>query len=131
MYLSTEAISPETHRQWFTSSLANPDRHMYIGDIRHAGKLGICRFDVGGDLKEAEVFLTLNPAMRGQNLSSILLKLSIDRFRESGVPGLRLWAKIRPGNTPSIRCFSSAGFMLSRGEGQWNFYTLRAIPDGI
>jgi UDP-2,4-diacetamido-2,4,6-trideoxy-beta-L-altropyranose hydrolase len=128
MYLSTDEIPLESHRRWFFASLEDPLRHMYIGEISNE-KIGICRFDIGLDSDTAEVFLTLNPAMCGKKLSGQFLLAATNAFFASGVATRRLWAKIRVGNTPSIRCFTALGFVPAGGDGVWNFYVWRVAGD--
>ncbi|CAB1370577.1 protein of unknown function [Denitratisoma oestradiolicum] len=96
---------------------------MYIGIADDGRKIGICRFDYLPAETTAEVFLTLNPEMRGMGLSSELLRMSIDTLSEPLGPDTRLWAKIRKQNVPSVRCFLAAGFQQCSHKEDWVFFT--------
>jgi UDP-2,4-diacetamido-2,4,6-trideoxy-beta-L-altropyranose hydrolase len=95
------------HRAWFESALANPDRHLLIGESDDAA-VGVLRFDVAGD--EATVSIYLTPQGRGRGVGPELLMRG-QAWLQSNLPQIaRIRAQIRPGNAASIAAFEAARY---------------------
>jgi len=74
-------ITLENHNKWFEKNFNNRKIKFYIGYIvkkNQRKKVGVVRFDIKS--KHALVSINLNPLMRGQNLSYILLASGIKKF---------------------------------------------------
>ena len=82
----------------------------------------MCRFDVSANGGTAEASINLNPAFRGQGLSTEVLQASIERFHSDVGSPLPLTATIRPANTASIHIFLAAGFTEVGSAAGFNHY---------
>lgn len=121
--LSTDEIAWPDHDRWFTASLSNPRRFIYIaeavpGDNTDNGDnansatrpVGMVRFDIDDAGEYAEVSINLNPDARGKGYGTVTLVEGIRRF-ELDRPDLRgTTALIRDTNAPSVAIFAKAGF---------------------
>ena len=101
-----EVVTPEQHRRWFSKSLADPVRILFMGMLGPR-KIGLVRFDRVGD--GWEVGINLNPAERGQGLGATLLRLGTEHFWAIN-PGQRLTAEVRLDNAASRKIFEACGF---------------------
>lgn len=103
---SSEPIPWETHVQWFTRKLADPQCRLWIVEACPA-TLGQVRFDLEG--RVAAISVGLDPAQRGRNLGALLIWAACRKLaREADVE--RIVAFIKPDNAASIRAFEKAGF---------------------
>jgi RimJ/RimL family protein N-acetyltransferase len=125
MFINTDEVSWDIHRNWFEKSLINPNRFLYIGyiEVKEDEKVGMCRFDIEINSNIADVSINLNPKMRGKHLSHQLLADSITVFWENRRISLK--ATIKKENTASIRCFSKCGFVLDSADTEYNHYLLK------
>lgn len=122
MFLNQNAVSWNSHKDWFEKSLLNPDRYMYIGYTEKKEKIGICRFDKNLTKNTAEVSINLNPTMRNKKLSHPFLGACIVIFfYHNKIP---LTAKIKNENIASINCFEKSGFILQREDETFKYYIL-------
>lgn len=122
MSISTDEISWEEHSRWYRDILADPNRYLYLGRLADNANVGICRFDVDTLKNVAHVSINLNPAMRGRNLSHVLLAAAIAAFWNE--KNVSLLATIKQGNAASIRCFLKCGFELVTDDGEQTYYRL-------
>lgn len=119
-------VSPETHVAWFARVLADPQRHLYIGEDASGASIGMVRFDDGPD-GDAEVSINLGAEVRGRGFGRELLREAISAHRRDA--GLRtLRARIRVGNTASVRLFRGAGFLVAGGSAEVIELVLREDP---
>ena len=122
-------INPEHHRQWWKDSLVNPNRRIFFGCLG-SRDVGVLRLDFRDS--EAEVSIYLDPAMTGLGLGPRIL-LAAQRWALEHTPLERLVATILPGNTASMRAFSSAGFVREEDSWVWALssaqpFNQRAVP---
>lgn len=103
-------ITFEAHCAWLNQTLADPQRHLLLGEI---GKrpVGSIRFD-RQPTAQAEVSLYLDPHLHGLGLGPHLLRAGQDWLRANAPDGatLRLLARVLPGNLASARLFETAGY---------------------
>lgn len=112
MSLHSEAVSLEEHLAWYTASLSNPLRVIFIGEDAETGvAVGMVRFDSDASPSPiAEVSLNIAPEQRGRGLGRAVLEAAIVAL-DARHPEIRaLTAVIRPENTASVRLFEAAGF---------------------
>ncbi len=115
-----EVIAWPVHRAWFESVLANPSRHLLIGESE-GRPVGVLRFDLARD--EAEVSIYLCPDKHGQGYGAALLAQGHRWLREH-CPGLRrVIAEVRSDNTASLALFRAQGYR--QWKQQW-VYTMEA-----
>lgn len=116
----------QDHVLWFTKSLQNNLRTMYIALDKKDSKLGIIRFDKfqddydnqenqGEQRKQenqknvAEISINLNPHFRGKGLAKpILTKALKTYFHDEKIS--YLLARIIPQNQVSLKLFTNLGF---------------------
>ena len=110
MFINTEIISFENHLRWYEESLEDPNRYIYIGEIR-SERFGVCRFDFDQKTLTTEVSININPVCRGKGLGKALLISSINKFEEEQNP--KLVAYVKKKNFASKKLFEYAGFFQS------------------
>ncbi|RLQ96778.1 GNAT family N-acetyltransferase [Falsibacillus albus] len=102
MSLNQNSIPYASHLVWYGSFLKSAN----VGLIVEEHDIPIAFFRVASD---GEVSITLNKDYRSKGLSHLIVNQSIHTSREFFTPELYI-AFIRPENTPSIKCFTKAGF---------------------
>jgi len=107
-----EIIPREAHARWYADVLADPARHLLIGE-EDGQPLGVLRYDLDARAADlAVVSLYLVPGLCGQGYGTLLL-LAGNRWLAERHPEItRLEASIRAGNTASRGAFQTAGFTL-------------------
>lgn len=98
------------HRAWFLAALADPRRHLLVGE--QAGRpVGIARIDLTGQ-RGAELSLYLDPDRQGEGLGPALIEAACRWLaRREEADWLR--ARVRPDNAASLAAFAQAGFCES------------------
>ena len=107
MFFNSKIPSYEEHIHWFNSSLNNPDRKLYIGEIAYT-KIGVCRFDRNAKSGVFEVSINMNPNCRGRGYGKCLLASSIRAVDKNSKT--EFLAKIKPKNQASLKIFKTLGF---------------------
>lgn len=104
----TKEISWAEHQRWFSGSLLNSNRRVYIIMLKDGSKIGVLRFDI--EAGSSVVSINISPKFRGLNYGKSALKKGCEvYFREN--PSVQyLVAKVKPGNTASLKAFENAGF---------------------
>ena len=114
-------IDRDAHEAWFLASLASDSRTIYLAEVE-GEPAGMVRFDREG--AAAEVSINLAPAFRGRGFAGEILAGAIGSYRDgNGIP-VRLLARIRPDNAPSIRLFAAAGFVPAGADGDLELFEL-------
>ena len=121
MFIAYKYIYWQNHSNWFQKALKSNKILIYIGLLKKK-KIGVVRFDIDKSSKRALVSLNLNPIMRGKNLSYLILLNSINEFKKEY--NIKLFAKIKKINTPSIKCFAKVGFIFNKSDSEYNYYIL-------
>lgn len=110
---STDAISLDSHRQWFARTLANPDRHLLLGHVGRE-RVGVLRFD---RLPEGwEISVYLDPNLQGLGLGPRLIAAGSRWLAATADDPPLIVARVRPENTASRRAFLKAGFVPESPE---------------
>ena len=125
MSITTDEVSWESHSNWYSNSLKNINRYLYVGTIDATKKVGMCRFDIDATKKTAEVSINLNPDFRNKKISPLLLQTAIDVFTKA--QNVDLTATIKKENTASIKCFGSCNFIFDYEDETYNYYKLQTI----
>jgi len=97
-------ITEETHKSWFSKSLKNPERSIYILEDKEKNALGTIRCDLNQDNTKT-LSWNINPSNRGQGYGSLILKI----FMESNEGNFI--AEIKEGNIASIKIAEKNGFI--------------------
>lgn len=100
-----EEISLATHTEWFTKSLNNPNRRIYMGQLG-SSLVGMVRFDLDEKLERKgwELSWSVAPMWRGQGIGKELVKQATELVNHN------LWAKILLDNKNSMKVAEFAGF---------------------
>jgi RimJ/RimL family protein N-acetyltransferase len=117
--ISTDEVPWEDHYRWFTASLSNQRRQIYMCCTVIDGSsdsIGVVRFDIDESLTEAEVSINLNPRVRGRGLGTQTLLAGIAEFESDRPSVMRLTAQIRDSNEASVAIFRKAGFNLKHSN---------------
>ena len=101
-------ITPEEHREWFTTVLADPGILYFIAVDRHDHPVGQARFRVESD--HAVISVLLEPASRNRGLGSRVIGIATRRLF-ARTPVREVHAFIKTGNESSLRAFRNAGFV--------------------
>jgi UDP-2,4-diacetamido-2,4,6-trideoxy-beta-L-altropyranose hydrolase len=102
-----EPIPLEKHRQWFRSTLDNPDRVLLIGEV-DGQAVGVLRYDLCGEQALISVYLV--PGGQGQGLGSQLIRCGSQWLRNHHPQVKIINAEIFKENVASARAFGSAGY---------------------
>ena len=97
-------ITEETHKSWFSKSLKNPERSIYILEDKEKKALGTIRCDLNQDNTKT-LSWNINPSNRGQGYGSLILKI----FMESNDGNFI--AEIKEDNIASIKMAEKNGFV--------------------
>ncbi len=101
-------IPYEGHRAWFTSRLADPARHFFIG-VAEEGAVGLLRLEPGDRDGWALISINVAPAARGKGRGTALLRAASVQAWALGFTGII--AFIRVDNVASVRAFERAGYV--------------------
>ena len=111
MSFDNKKINLEEHEKWFNESIKNPNKEFFIGE-EDGIKLGVCRFDFYEKENYSDISININPAVRGKGYGKELLNRSLKIYLNNKKRILR--AKIKEDNIPSIKLFTSLGFLLTK-----------------
>lgn len=107
--LTRNAISLDTHIEWFEKKLADPKSYMFVLEV-HGLPVGRVRFELKEE-RRAEVHYALDEVVRGRGWGGHLLKLGmLELFKQRGLTPFVVTAKVRPDNTPSLALLERLGF---------------------
>ena len=106
---SQAAISISDHLAWHAEVLADPDRHLLVGEDA-LGPVGVVRYEIDRTAHHATVSIYLVPGRRGGGLGSSLLVQS-DHWLLRHEPDVEaIEATVLEGNAPSHRLFRACGY---------------------
>jgi RimJ/RimL family protein N-acetyltransferase len=102
-----ELISFQEHQNWFLKAIENPDKMIFIGEIR-GEPIGVLRYDVEGEGAAVSIYLV--PGKYGSGYGPLMLKEG-NKWLKRQRPELKfVYAHIIPDNIASIKAFAKAGF---------------------
>ena len=102
-------ITPGAHSKWFRERLADSDCMILIGENELGLPIGQVRFDINLKLHEAVIDISIDSAIRGAGISSILLNQSM-KTCASLLKNITFIAEVREENRPSQRLFNRLQF---------------------
>jgi UDP-2,4-diacetamido-2,4,6-trideoxy-beta-L-altropyranose hydrolase len=109
---NTAQIPKGEHRRWYAGRLADPNCIILIGEDAQGLPLGQVRFDINGDTNEATINISVDVALRGTGVGTLLLREAIATWRQEH-PRIPIIAEVVAGNEASKRLFSSAAFVVA------------------
>ena len=112
--LSTEPISPDSHRGWFAHRLTHPETSMMLLAWDGPVLAGQVRLDMSSS--EALVSISIAEGYRGLGWGPLLLENAVRRLARERPTVTTLVANVRPENAASIAMFEKAGFTRSAGS---------------
>lgn len=119
-------IGWEEHVQWFRSSLACPDRHLFIGELE-GQPVGVLRYDVTDETGEISIYLV--PGCSGRGLGTALLRAGSDWVANNLPQVTKLCAKILPENVASRKAFAKAGYVESSGIFEYHIVSGKSVDE--
>jgi RimJ/RimL family protein N-acetyltransferase len=120
---STAEVALDEHRGWLERVLADPERHLLIGEAEGRA-VGQARFDALDD-GAYEISVTVAPEVRGQGLGTALIAAATGWLRETA-PGAAVLAAVRPENAASLAAFRAAGYEPSERDAPAGLVWLQA-----
>ena len=104
-------INYKDHLQWFKNNLRNKYTRIYIG-YSSVKKFGYVRYE---KIQKNEYIVSIanHPDFIGKGLGSILLKLSIKKFKKNRKL-ISIFAMIKKNNLPSKKIFIKNNFKLKK-----------------
>ena len=122
MFLNSDVVSWESHKEWFSKAMKDSNKHFYIGKLG-IDIVGVIRFD---KLQNTEhvytVSINIDPSKRGRGVGKQLLSKGIERFLHDVLDANNIIAEIKKGNSASMRTFLSAGFQEEESSKEMNKY---------
>jgi UDP-2,4-diacetamido-2,4,6-trideoxy-beta-L-altropyranose hydrolase len=127
-----DPISLEQHKHWFSRKLSDPSTLLYVCEYKGI-PIGQVRVDLEG--QDGVISYSIDKNHRGKGIGKILIRLLIEFFMSTFASKyLRLIAKVKPENIPSIRVFNGLGFKQTNKEQIHNVpalvftYELKKVP---
>lgn len=110
---STQAISLEEHTGWFTRSLENPSRKLFVFHLD--GELaGQVRFD--RENEKAVIGVSLNARYRGMGWASVMIRKALEVYKAEEPHITMVYAFVKRANAASKHTFLNAGFTAVASE---------------
>ena len=104
---SAEPIEPAVHEKWLSAVLANPDRHLLVGE-QDGKAVGVVRFDVSDGAADVSIYLA--PGLEGHGNGSDLLEAA-EAWLAASRPAVRaLKARVLRDNQSSHGLFAACGY---------------------
>jgi len=122
MSRTTDVIPWENHKAWYAKAATDPNKAIFIAFSEDQAACMI-RFDFinQGDM---EININMNPAMRGKGLGKpVLAAACAYGFKTLALN--RIYAEIKPENTPSVKIFEGVGFKFLGKREDLNTYELK------
>jgi RimJ/RimL family protein N-acetyltransferase len=112
----TRQINPEEHIQWFSEALQSVDTTVTVLLVNGV-PTGQCRLQRIRGKGEVILDYSIDSMYRGRGLARTLIESSLQRHQGS-VRGVRYIAEVRHGNLASQKVLTSAGFKLTKTDGE-------------
>ena len=110
-------ISFEDHLAWFTDSLANPDRRLYIVE-KDGISVGTVRSDWAGDAYTLS--WTVKPEARGKGIGKRMVLLLAEQIEKT------IRAEVKVGNLASVKIAQEAGMQLDYIKDEVMYFSRKA-----
>jgi RimJ/RimL family protein N-acetyltransferase len=128
MFVTTDPVPWEDHRQWYGRSLANPDRWILVGEDKDQ-PVGVLRLDRTCG-RVAKISINVRPESRGRGVGREILALGAAFAVRLGLVCLE--ANIKAENVASIALFRGVGFDCAGSENGLEKYVLHLpVAPGI
>lgn len=123
MSVDQGVVDRNEHQQWLAQSLASKERAILIAE--NDAVIGTVRLDFRS-YGDCEISLTVSPEHRGKGNAHTMLRAAEPVARERAV--VRLVARIRADNEPSVRAFKRAGYYSFTDDGPFVRCERRLVP---
>lgn len=104
----SDPIEWETHVEWLTNSIKNPNRLLYLV-LDDAIPIGTVRFDME---EKTIIGVTVAPDQRGKGFGARIIQYGCEEYLAK-YSLQKIYAYIKPDNPASIKAFEKAGFVYS------------------
>lgn len=105
---TTDKITYEEHKRWFTNILSDSERHQYIY-IYDNEPIGQVRITVDNEV--AEIGYSICAGNRGMGHGELILELICEQVKCDFPQVQKLVGKVKPDNIASQKAFERAGFV--------------------
>ena len=105
---NSKKIDYADHKVWFTKTLNNPNRKIFIVLNENSQKIGMVRFDKEEDY--AEISIAISPNIHGKGYGTKILIKGCEKYFEEEITVKFIIAEIKKNNIASIKAFTNAGF---------------------
>lgn len=103
-----DPIAFDAHERWMISTLASPDRWLFVAKVGYLD-VGTIRFD-RREGRHFEVSLSLDPDLQGLGLGRRMLLAGEQEMLRRQPQGVIVDARVLPDNAASQRLFAAAGY---------------------
>jgi UDP-2,4-diacetamido-2,4,6-trideoxy-beta-L-altropyranose hydrolase len=97
-----DLIGWQGHISWFKKKLESSNTLIWVMQTANGLPVGQVRFDINDGI--ADIAYSLDPLVRGRGWGKLLLKLGIDKFKNT-YTDILCRGKVKSDNLPSKRCF--------------------------
>lgn len=111
-FFDSKPISYESHKRWFSKSLRNENRLIYLVSYKEE-PVGVVRFDRVDNTHTWEIDIFIDPAKYGKGYGAAGLDVAISSFCVEMKEPIKLIAKVIPKNVASKKLFEKVGFSQS------------------
>jgi len=111
-FFDSKPISYESHKRWFSKSLRNENRLIYLISFKEE-LVGVVRFDRVDNTNTWEIDIFLDPAQYGKGYAAAGLEVAISSLCIEMKEPIKLIAKVVPENSSSKKLFEKIGFSQS------------------
>ncbi len=113
-YPGKEKEQWENHKRWYKFLIKSPSYALYTVTNKDEEFLGYVKFEIDEEFAIINIFLI--EEMRGKNISSDIIRLSMEEFTFRNSKISVIFAYILEENTASIKAFRKVGFVFDSLE---------------
>lgn len=123
MLINTNFVKTKQHDAWFSSTILNKDKYLFMCLDSNKKKIGTVRFDIKD--KIAKIAIILNPTKRNLGLSEPCIIQALKKLYSLN-PEINFFiAEIRKNNIASKKLFEKIGFKLQYSKNEIYYYNMK------
>ncbi len=122
-FKNQESDEKKRYEKWYKHLINSSDCVMFTIEDKKRNFLGIVKFMLNKNFREAEVFIHLDKKIRGKGYSAKIVTLAIEEIKFKKTTLKRIIAHILEENKASIHCFKKVGFRFLGSEIDYSLYS--------
>ena len=123
MLINTNFVKTKQHDAWFSSTILNKDKYLFMCLDRNKKKIGTVRFDTKDNI--AKIAIILNPTKRNLRLSEPCITQAVKKLYSLN-PQINFFiAEIKKNNIASKKLFEKIGFKLQYSKNEMYYYNMK------